>query len=233
MVGIGVGCFLQLPGDSKQRVLHPARVTELADEIYTVESEENGLPVEPEMDVLLYFENNREFMQQSGRIEAVDTIDASDGGSDDDGPKLLISFKTTGDPVSAESRQWYRVSTVVVGYQADLNAEKDCRVLDVSKTGLAVVSEETYTIGNVVSVSIVEDGQTYTGNICVQSVRDLGQGQTRYGLHCVSDKTAQGTLADGLQRASMRIQREQLRRISAGHSRVLEHLECSHGVTPD
>ena len=214
MVGIGAGCFLQLPGDSKQRVLHPARMIGLADEIYTVESEENDLPVKPDMDVLLYFEKNHEFMQQSGRIEAVDTIDVDDGGSDEDGPQLLISFKTTGSPVSAESRQHHRVSTVIMGYQADFDVEKSCRVLDVSRTGLSVVSEESYTVGNVVNVSIVEDGQTYTGNVCVQSVRDLGQGRTRYGLHCVSDQKAPGTLADGLQRASMRFQREQLRRIA-------------------
>ncbi len=48
----------------------------------------------------------------------------------------------------------------------------------------------------------------------VQRVRDLGKGRTRYGLHCVSDQRAQGTLAEGLQRASMRIQREQLRRLA-------------------
>ncbi len=214
MVGIGTGCFLQLPGNSKQRVLHPVRVMGLADEIYTVESEEHGLPVKPDMDVLLYFEKNRKFMQQSGRIEAVDTIDVDDGGSDEDGPQLLISFKITGAPVSAESRQHYRVSTVIMGYQADLNVERACRVLDISRTGLSVVSEEGYTIGNVVDVSIVEDGQTYTGNVCVQSVRDLGKGRTRYGLHCVSDQKTQGTLAEGLQRASMRIQREQLRRLA-------------------
>lgn len=74
MVGIGTGCFLQLPGESKQRVLHPARVVGLVDEIYTVESEERDLPVTPDMDVLLYFERNREFTQQSGRIEAADPI---------------------------------------------------------------------------------------------------------------------------------------------------------------
>ncbi|MFH1419374.1 MAG: PilZ domain-containing protein [Planctomycetota bacterium] len=214
MVGIGTGCFLQLPGESKQRVLHPARVVGLVDEIYTVESEERDLPVTPDMDVLLYFERNREFTQQSGRIEAADTIDADDAGSDEDGPRFLISFKTTGEPVSAESRQHYRVSTVLMGYQADLNVEKACHVLDVSSTGLAVISRKCYTVGNVVDVSIVEDGQTYTGNVCVQSIRDLGKGRTRYGLHCVSHQKAPGTLAEGLQRASMRIQREQLRRLA-------------------
>ncbi len=51
MVGIGTGCFIQLPGDTKQRVLHPARVTGLADEIYIAEFEENGIPIEPGIDV--------------------------------------------------------------------------------------------------------------------------------------------------------------------------------------
>ena len=61
---------------------------------------------------------------------------------------------------------------------------------------------------------ISEDGRTYTGKACVQSVRDLGGGRTRYGLHCVRYLEAKGTLAEGLQRASMRIQREQLRRLA-------------------
>ena len=214
MVGIGTGCFLQLPGDSRNRVLHPALVVGLANEVYTVESEDNGLLVEPEMDVLLYFDKNRAFMQQSARIEAVDTVDVDAEGSDEGGPQLQISFRTTGTPVSAESRQHYRVSTVIIGYQADLNVEKACQVLDLSRTGLSVVSQEGYTIGNVVEVSIVEDGRTYTGNVCVQSVRDLGRERTRYGLHCVSGKATPGSLAEGLQRANMRIQREQLRRLA-------------------
>lgn len=214
MVGIGTGCFLQLPGDSRSRVLHPALVVGLANEVYTVESENNGLSVEPETDVLLYFDKNRAFMQQSARIEAVDTVDVDAEGSDEGEPRLQISFRTTGTPVSAESRQHYRVSTVIIGYQADLNVEKACRVLDLSRTGLSVVSQEGYKVGNVVEVSIVEDGRTYTGNVCVQSTRDLGREQTRYGLHCVSDKAAPGSLAEGLQRASMRIQREQLRRLA-------------------
>lgn len=218
MVGIGTGCFILLPGDSRQGFLHPATVKGLSDDVYTVEAEENDLAVTPEMDVLLYFERNREFMQQSARIEAVDIIDtatdSSGDESDEESPQLLISFKTTGEPASAESREHYRVSTVVAGYQADLDAEKACRVLDVSRTGLSVISKKCYSIGNVIDVSIAEDGKTYRGSVCVQSVRDLGKGQMRYGLHSVSDKKFQGALLDGLQRASMRIQREQLRRLA-------------------
>ncbi len=208
MVGIGTGCFMQLPGNSKQRVLHPVRVIGLVDETYTVEAQEDDLLVKPNMDVVLYFEQNREFMQQPGRIEAVD--DAAGGG----GSQSLISLKVTGTPVSAESRQDYRVSSVITGYRADVNAEKACQVLDVSRTGLSVVCTAGYTIGSLVDVSIVEDGNTHSGSACVQSVRDLGKGQTRYGLYCVDDRKSQGTLAEGLQQASMRLQRDQLRRLA-------------------
>ncbi len=64
MVGNGSGFHFQLPGKSKQRILHPAKVVGLQDDTYTAEVEEGSLAVECGQDVLVYFEKNREFMQQ-------------------------------------------------------------------------------------------------------------------------------------------------------------------------
>ena len=69
MVGIGSGFHLQLPGKSKQRILHPAKVVELQDDTYTAEVEEQPLVVESGQDVLIYFEKNQKFMQQSAHID--------------------------------------------------------------------------------------------------------------------------------------------------------------------
>ena len=98
MVGIGSGFHLHFPGKSMQRILHPAKVVGLQDDTYTAEVEEQSLGVESGQDVLVYFEKNREFMQQSAQIESV--------GESEEGQ--IITLTTTGEPVSAESRKRYR-----------------------------------------------------------------------------------------------------------------------------
>jgi len=195
---------LQLSGKSKRRILHPAKVVGLQDDKYTAEVEEQSLPVESGQDILVNFEKNREFMQQSARIESVDE---SEG-------RQVITFATTGEPVSAESRQCYRVSTVMMELTAGLGPERGCPVLDVSTTGFSVIAAEDYSIGNLVDASIEFEDQSYSGKLSIQSVRELSPGRIRYGLHCSEAKTSPGDLAKGLQRMSLQIQRAQLRRLA-------------------
>lgn len=217
MIGIGTECFIQIPGDSKKRILYPFQVVGIADDSFVLESEENGLPIEAAMEIRLFFERNREFMQQSARIDSVDAEDQDASAETDVPQRMQLTLQTIGEPVSAESRQVYRVSTALTDYTAELNGEKSCPVLDVSSTGLSVVSKECYVVGNMATITIKEDGKTYVGEVCVQSARDLGKGRTRYGLHCASSKKGPATLSEGLHKASLRYQREQLRRLAGSH----------------
>lgn len=214
MVGFGYNFYLQLPGKSKQRILHLAKVIGMKESVYTAEVKELDLAVESGQDVLVYYEKNREFMQQSARIEAVEEVETVEAVEeiDETEPQLIISFITTGNPVSAESRQCYRVSTVMMDLTAGLGPELGCSILDVSITGFSVIATENYSVGEIVDASIEHDGQTYTGKICVQSVRELGKERIRYGLHCADEKKSPGNLAKGLQQMSISVQREQLRR---------------------
>ncbi|GJM25136.1 MAG: hypothetical protein DHS20C16_15510 [Phycisphaerae bacterium] len=214
MVGIGNGCFLMFPGESSSRILHPGEVRGFSDDVFTLEMKVSDLSIDSDRDALVYFEKNRDFMQQPARIEAVELLEADEASDENEGPKLLVEISVHGEPVSAESRQHYRVSTVIVGYEADVNEEVSCKVLDVSGTGLAVIASESYEIGNVLDVSIVEDGKTYSGRAGVQSVRELAKKQTRYGLYCVDETKGPDSLVAGLKRANMRLQREQLRRLA-------------------
>ena len=207
MVGIGSGFHLRLPGNSKQRILHSAKVVlvKAMENSYSADVEDVDLAVETGQDLIVYFENNRRFMQQPALVDCLDKAES----------KLIISFTTTGEPASAESRQHYRVSTVFVsGLTAAIGRKRVSLVVDVGATGFGVIAKEDYCIGNQVDASIEYEGQTYTGKVCIQSVRELCEGRIRYGLQCVSAQTSQGSLTKGLQNMSVKIQREQLRRLA-------------------
>ena len=207
MVGIGSAFHFRLPSKSEQRVLHPAtRVfVKVMEDSYSAEVEEVNLAVEAGQDIIVYFENNRRFMQQPARIDGLEKADW----------QLIISFTTTGEPASAESRQHYRVSTVFLpGLTAELGTKPVYWVVDVGVTGFGVIAKEQYSIGNQVDASIEYEGHKYTGNVCIQSVKELREGRIRYGLQCASAKTSQDNLKKGLQNMSVKIQQEQLRRLA-------------------
>ena len=205
MVGIGVGFHFQLPGNSKQRILHPAKVLGCyKGGVYTAEVEDPALALKDGLEILLYFERNREFMQQSARIDSIEESDT----------QPVITLTTTGDPVSAESRQCYRTSTVMIELTAEVGSERGCRVLDVSSTGFAVVASQRYSVGKILDATIGYEGKSYNGKLSVQSVRELSPGRIRYGLHCTEAKKTPGNLAQGLQQMSIQIQRAQLRRLA-------------------
>ncbi|MCH7808162.1 MAG: hypothetical protein IIB60_02955 [Planctomycetes bacterium] len=204
MVGIGSGFFVQHPGNSKRRILHPAKLVGVQGDVYTAELEESELFLESGQEILVYYERSREFMQQAARIDVVDETD----------PNFIIRLTTTGEPVSAESRQHYRVSTIMLGLSAQFGPESSCAVLDVSATGFSVIAAKHYGIGTLVNTSIEHEGQTCIGNVSVQSVRPLEKGWIRYGLHCADAKKSDDNLAEGLQQLSIQVQREQLRRLA-------------------
>ncbi len=204
MVGVGSSFFFQLPSKSAKRTLHPAKVAGLIEDVYTAEAEENDLPVEEGQDFLIYFEKGREFMQQSAHIECIEETE----------PELLFSFKALGKPVSAEGRQHYRVSTVMLELDASFGDETSCSVLDVSPTGFALIANEHHGIGFVLDTEIAYGSEKYGGNVCIQSVTKLDSKRIRYGVHCVEGRNARGTLADGLHKLSAKIQREQLQRLA-------------------
>ena len=105
---------------------------------------------------------------------------------------FIIGFETTGEPVSAEGRQSFRVSTATSGLTARIG-EEACPLLDISATGIAVISRATHLPGETVPVSISYDGRSYSGTARVQGIRKLPDGRIRFGLHG-SDKGATGGL---------------------------------------
>jgi PilZ domain len=203
MLAINSGFFVQLPTGTGRRVLCPATVTDFQEGTFVACFEDEDFTFAADQEVLIFFEHRREFMQQAARIQTV--TPATEG--------LTISFETTGDPVSAESRQCFRVSTVLTDLFASFGEEEHCDVLDISMTGCSIVATTPYPVGSSRTLKMQFDGQQFTGSAVVQSIREIDGGRFRYGLHCA--ETIGGKKSDltrGLQSISVAIQRLQLRR---------------------
>jgi len=221
MPAIGNEIFIQTPSEAKGRILHPGHVVGVNQSVYTLLLEEADLQFSPGQEVLVYFEQYRSFMQQAARISAlIDHEEASpEASSANDAPAMedsvgsIIGLETVGEPSSAESRDTYRVSTLLAQLTADVLNEEDCALVDVSATGFAIITKQHLQVGQVVPVCPKFEGKKFEGEACVQSIRHLGDGRIRYGMHCVTKRGA-GMLMRGLQQISMAIQRQQLKRMS-------------------
>lgn len=216
MLGTDTGIFFRIPDGSNTRVLHPARIVEVSGETHTAEVEDPQISLEAGQELLVYYEMKREFVQQSAIIDVI--MDGQPEGeqpeeASEDAARLLVAFRLNGEPVSAESRQAYRVSTVVANLFSMFGKEERCRLLDVSATGFSLESRQRFSVGDIIEGTLLFEDKEFTGLATVQSIKPLSGGRFRYGLHSVEDKTRPADLLKGQQKISMAIQREQMRRL--------------------
>ncbi len=207
MPAIGHTIYVQFPGNAGKRLLHPCTVTQVSgSDTLTVLPEDQTLTFSTEQEFLVYFEIQRRFMQQPAKVEALLDIDSG----------TVVALKTIGDPVSAESRQCYRVSTVISDLFTTFDGLERCSLRDVSVTGFAVTSPKRYKIGQIIDAELRFEGKHYTGQTSVQSVCTMLDGQTRYGVNCIKAAAGPKTLIKGMQSISMAVQRQQLSRLAGG-----------------
>ncbi|MEE9129217.1 MAG: PilZ domain-containing protein [Phycisphaerales bacterium] len=200
----GTGCFVQVPDESSQRILHSAVVQGFATSAYSAELQEDAAPLESGQDIFVYYESSGKFARQPARIVVI--VDTPSG--------CTFTFQFTGDAESGETRQCYRVSTIMAAVTATLGDEENCPVVDVSATGFAVIAAEQYMATDIVEATIRFEGETFSGQGRIESVQELSAGRIRYGLHCVDGKATSETLGKGLQQISATVQRQHLRRLS-------------------
>lgn len=204
---IGLIVFTRFPGETRRRVLHASTVTQLSGtDSFTVLPDDSGLGYEVGQELLIYFERRRQFVQQPAKVEAL--LDSEKGG--------VVVLRTTGEPVSAESRQCYRVSTILSDLSVTFDGVEGCSLRDVCVTGFAVASPRHYTTGQVLDVGLLFEGTGYTGQASIQSITPMPDGQVRYGVNCVKDKASASSLSKGVQQVSMSVQRRQLSRLAGG-----------------
>ncbi len=196
--------FLQMPRNASERVLHPGRLTGGLGTTITAVFEAPGLEIPIGREVAIYYNLRQKFVRQDARI--VDVL--CDESDDVDG--LQVTIEKTGEPMLAESRACFRVSTVLEGISIGFGQHSDCPLADISHTGFAVISTEIFEIGCVVPTTLRYNDLAADGYVRVQSKRGLTDGRFRYGTFCF-EKSLEKTI----QTIVMVIQREQLQRLAA------------------
>jgi hypothetical protein len=208
MLSLDLDLFVRLPDEGPARVLHPAKVTGINDTLFSLECEEEGITLGEKSEILIYYNREREFVQQSARVKTISSLE----------PRCIVAIELHGEAVSAESRECYRVSTVLSSLSATFGPEENCQLNDVSITGFSVTAAHNYEIGAHVSTILQYEGKSFSGTACVQSKRKLGEDRIRYGLHCVNDENEGGfELQRSLRQIGAAVQRQQMRRL-AGES---------------
>lgn len=200
----GTRCFVQVPDEASQHILHSAVVQAFANNTYTAELQEETALLECGQDIFVYYDSKNDFTRQPAHIDVI--ADTPSG--------YTFSFQFTGDAVSAESRQYYRVSTVMAVVTATFGGEENCAVVDVSATGFAVIAAKQYKACDIVETTIRFESETFSGRGRIESIRELIAGRIRYGLHCVDGKATNDTLRMGLPKISAAVQRQHLRRLA-------------------
>ncbi|TVQ30176.1 MAG: hypothetical protein EA376_13885 [Phycisphaeraceae bacterium] len=201
----GSDIFLQLTEDSDRRKLSPFKVERLSGGVILATPEGETPDLDPGAETIIYFERGREFVKQPATIEAPE---ASDNG--ESLPAGAILIRPIGKPVSAEERQCYRTQALLADVTVRINGDDHCNVVDISPMGMSFLSRNSYGTGQILDITVICEGEEYEGRASVQGARDLPGGETRYGVYCADSEQLQ----KGLQKVSMHVQREQLKRAS-------------------
>ena len=198
--------FLRTP---EHETLYPGKVSATTDKGCNAVFQGGAFSLEDGAEVLVFYEINRCFMQQPVRV-----ISVVEKKRDDEETHIRLELETTGDPVSAESRECYRVSCYSACVDAQLGEDPEmCEVVDVSETGFAIFSDAEYTVGQTLQATLYHNGTPVHGTAVVQSYRAFGK-KNRYGLRAVDDERPKATLKKDLNRINLAVQREQLARLS-------------------
>ncbi|UCG12335.1 MAG: PilZ domain-containing protein [Deltaproteobacteria bacterium] len=204
MIKTNTKVFLEIPDESEKRILHPGKVVRVSETIITAEFVEEDLHLEKGMDFFLYFNIKQKFTKLPARIKSVNRTE----------PSIMVALETTGDPVSANTRQFFRVFALGGDLTADFGPEKNCVVVDVSAKGFAVHATKRHKVGTRVEAVVHHEGKAFSGTVAVMNVRKGGKGQFRYGVLCLDDAESGGSLKNGLPKVSLAIQRKELARLS-------------------
>ena len=198
--------FLQLSIESDTRVLHPCTLVESDEATFTAEVDDGELKLDVGLTLIAFFYNRRrEFVKQSVCVESLEKMDRDEHAQ----AKLRFRLERSGHCRSAEKRECYRVSTATDRYMVEFGERSDCHVVNMSPNGFAVISDEVFEPGDIVRVKTRLDNCSCIGHVRIQNVRVMEDGQFCYGVQCIDRE-----LEPSLQKCSMDVQREQLRRLA-------------------
>ncbi len=203
MVKEGSPVYLGLDDSPGGHVLHAGIITAIAGDRWTIEFENSELPIKSGDGWLIYYHEIQEFVQ---RVQIEEQSKK--------GPRLRVVMKVIGDVASPDTRQEYRVSVIDAGLMATLDTEEGCTIQDISMSGLGLVSGRKHLIGQTLDVTLYFEDEDFSGQMVVQSTRQLDGDRTRYGLRGVFDAKDEDPLRIGLTRMALGIHRQRRRRNS-------------------
>lgn len=210
MLSQGDLLYIQKPTQANQRVLIPLDIVAMQQGQVIIETSQvfDWLPEDGQ--VMVYYDQRRDFVKQSAKLE----VHLHEENEDQVDGIMRYAVELLGEAVSAESRQTFRVSTVISGRTAEFANEGHVPLVDVSASGYAVIATSIHNVGELVTTTLNHDGRQFTGTACVQSICHLDATRIRYGMYCVEKRQPGNNLNQGLLTVSMAVQREQLRRLS-------------------
>ena len=194
---------LEISGLERERRLLAGRLLEVSEhDGYRVRFEATDLEIQPGDVLQLYFDWDRTFTKQLVHAVAL-------GGQQRE-PSL--DLRPVGEPVSAESRECYRVSAHAARVLAHLGDSPACEVVDVSASGFSVHTREPYEPGHALRATLLYEGAAIEGFVRVRNVRRTRGGRLRCGVSCIEDGHGSSNLSRALTRLNLALQRAQLAR---------------------
>jgi hypothetical protein len=199
-----VPIHLEVSGLQRERRLHSGRLVDASDERgYRVRFEQSDLEIGRGDILQVYFDWDRSFTKQ-----LVHAVERSSGSHD-----VCLDLRPIGEPVSAESRECYRVSAHAAHVRAHLGESPACEVVDVSASGFSVYTREELQPGHALRATLLHEGAAIEGLVRVRNLRRSRGGRLRCGVSCIDDN-GNSVLGRALARLNLALQREQLARRS-------------------
>jgi hypothetical protein len=202
----GSSVYLERDDPSGGRVLRPGTIAAIAQDRCTIGFENSELSIKIGDGCLIYYHEFQEFVQRRVRVEE----------QSETGPVLRVGMKFIGDAVSADTRQEYRVSAINAGLTATLDSEEGCTIQEISMSGLGLVSDRKYSIGQILNVTLRFEVEDYSGQMVIEWVRQLDDDRAQYGLRGFFDAKGGDMLRIGLMRFTRAVHRQNLQRVSGG-----------------
>ena len=206
MANIDSRVFFELKSDSGQRALHPAEIVGSKERAFAVKVRTAELMYKPGQKPIVFYDKDRTFVKQQTLVESCDTMEDF----------VEIQFTLLGEPMVAEQREVYRVSSVIADLHVDIGEETGCKLVDISTTGLSAIAGEKYRLDQVLRIALYPEDEPIGGKAVVRNMKQLDRDRIRYGLACVLDRDSGGALKKALHEITMSIQRSHLRRQSRG-----------------
>ncbi len=204
MLKEGSPVYLEVDDPSGGRVLRPGIIAAIAQDRCTIGFTNSELSIKTGGGCLIYYHEFQEFVQRRVEVEE----------QSETGPLSRVVMKFIGDAVSADTRQEYRVSAINAGLTVTLDSEEGCTIQEISMSGLGLVSNRKYSIGQILNVTLHFVGEDFSGQMVIEWLRQLDGDRNQYGLRGLLGAKGSDTLQIGLMRFTREVHRQNLQRVS-------------------